>query len=124
MCGSGTSVSVCAQTNNKTWGGGGIFRQDSVLEGVLVYHPAEGQHVDTFSPFPRGVVTVLARKERKRSREGEAARDGGASGRRERAARAGGAIGWREVMVCRWADGAVLGRNWGDFGPRPLGVAG
>ena len=30
---------------------------------------------------------MLTRKERKRSREGEAARDGGASGRRERAAR-------------------------------------
>ena len=49
--------------------------------------PAEDQQVDTFPPFPRGVVTVLARKEKKRRREGEAARDGGASGRRERAAR-------------------------------------
>jgi len=27
-----------------------------MLEGVLVCHPAEGQHVDTFPPFPRGVV--------------------------------------------------------------------
>ena len=49
--------------------------------------PAEDQQVGTFPPFPRGVVTVLARKERKRRREGEAAREGGASGRRERAAR-------------------------------------
>ena len=35
------------------WGG---VRQDSVLEGTLVCRPAEGQHVDTFPPFPRGVV--------------------------------------------------------------------
>ena len=70
---------------NEQQGGRGYFPPG--LEGVLVCHPAEGQHVDTFSPFPRGVVTVLARKERKRRREGEAARDGGASGRRERAAR-------------------------------------
>ena len=38
----------------KTSGGGGIFRQDSVLEGVLVCHPAEGQHVP--------VVTVCMKR--------------------------------------------------------------
>ena len=26
------------------------------MEGVLACHPAEGQHVDTFPPFPHGVV--------------------------------------------------------------------
>ena len=50
---------VCRCAHKRTteiWGGGVIFRRDSILEGVLVCRPAEGQHVDTFSPFPRGVM--------------------------------------------------------------------
>ena len=39
---------------NEQQGGRGYFPPG--LEGVLVCHPAEGQHVDTFSPFPRGVM--------------------------------------------------------------------
>ena len=62
VCGSGTSMpvsGVCTdqqQIHGGGGGGGGAFRQDSVLEGVLACHPAEGQHVGTFQPFPRGVV--------------------------------------------------------------------
>ena len=53
VCGSGTSMSVCAAKQQRgRGGGGGLFS----ARRRACCRPAEGQHVDTFPPFPRGVV--------------------------------------------------------------------
>ena len=64
------SVSVCAANSGEKGEGGERGLSARRRTGC---RPAEDQQVDTFPPFPRGVVTVLARKEKKRRREGEAA---------------------------------------------------
>ena len=61
------------ETPKEDMGGRGIFRQDWRLEGVLVCHPAEGQHVGTFPPFPHGVV-YGAYPSREREKESSAGR--------------------------------------------------
>ena len=93
-----------------------MARSDGVQMGR--YWEVETDH-EGLVPVKAG-CGVSGRRER-------AARAGSANGRREWTARAGGASGRRE-RVAR-SDGVQtgrhsLGRNWGDFGPRPIGVAG
>ena len=112
---SGTSMSVCTQTNNRDMGGRGYFPPGLHTGRRTCLSPRGGparRHLFTLSAW--GDVRCLPVKRSGASGRGEGtARVGGAIGRRERATREGGACGWRKRAA----------REGGASGRRGSGVA-
>ena len=112
---SGTSMSVCTQTNNRDMGGRGYFPPGLHTGRRTCLSPRGGparRHLFTLSAW--GDVRCLPVKRSGASGRGEGtARVGGAIGRRETATREGGACGWRKRAA----------REGGASGRRGSGVA-